>query len=586
MPATAKQPLTWILALALALGALGLRWGLPGLDSWSNDAPAPRPPLEFGRIWLETGHKYPNLQLGLDRLLYSPYLRWLRARGDILPDCSPLRDCFRDEQAAMSTLITLSRLRSLAAFVGLVLGVHALAAALGLSRRAALWAALWAALSAELAFFGKLDNLDLPYSFWLVWALVAWLWALQRGGRRDDVAFGVLAALAVTTKDQAFAAFLLPGLALLWARWREARSGEPGAGNRAGAAASRTAAGKAVLARFAVLVAAAGIPFALINNLLFNWAGFVSHVTYFVGDGGQNEMLHGSWRPAVKLDLARQYLTKTGRSMAWPSFVLALAGIGAWHLGRPTGGAEGQGAGQPAPRRRVLWLWSLPFLSYYLFLILPLKVVDTRFTIPMVALLCIPAGDLAARLWGRDAAAGPRPAIASPSGYRERGRSTAALVSSRALLLGVAAYAFLYSLNMGLAMRADSRYGAEDFLRRHLRPESLVVGMDESRHLPRIETLGIGKATIIDWEETVGEAGREAREQVQAADVLIISGKTADRLEGEEAELRDRLLAGAAGHSLAWQSRDGSPFGEWLPGAWVEERVSPEIRILVREPGR
>lgn len=556
MPQRDRRPLAFIVALALLLGGTGLRWGLPGLDSWSNDAPAPRPPLEFGRIYLSEGHKYPNLQLGLDRLLYTPYLWWQRANGGILPDCSPLRDCFRDEAAAMSTLITLSRLRSLAAFAGLVLGVHALALALGLGRRAALWAALWAALSAELAFFGKLDNLDLPYSFWLVWALVAWLKALDTGQPRDDAVFGILSALAVTTKDQAFAAFILPGLTLLWQRWREADA----SGSRAWRAAS---------ARFGVLLLAAGLPFVLINNLLFNWSGFVAHVAYFIGDGGENELLHGSWHLAVKVDLARQYLAKIGRSMGWPASLLAMAGWMAWVRGRA-----------PAPRAArasTLLLWTSPFVSYYLFLILPLKVVDTRFAIPAVALLCIPAGDLAARLWrgdGSDAAEG-----AESGGARGPG-----VVARRLVVVGIAGYSFLYSLNMGLAMRADSRYAAEDYLRNLLRADTVVVGMDESRHLPRLETMGLGQVEIIDWDETVGDEGRDARERVEAAEVIVISGKTADQLEGPAAELRDRLLRGARGHRMAWRSEARLPFGDWLPGAWVEQRVSPDIRILVREP--
>ncbi len=556
MPQRELRPLALIVALALLLGGTGLRWGLPGLDSWSNDAPAPRPPLEFGRIYLSEGHKYPNLQLGLDRLLYTPYLWWQRAKGGILPDCSPLRDCFRDEPAAMSTLITLSRLRSLAAFAGLVLGVHALALALGLDRRAALWAALWAALSGELAFFGKLDNLDLPYSFWLVWALVAWLKALASGKRRDDAVFGILCALAVTTKDQAFAAFILPGLTLLRQRWHEA-------GPFGGRAL------RAVSARFGVLLLSAGLPFVLINNLVFNWSGFVAHVAYFIADGGENEMLHGSWHPAVKVDLAMQYLAKIGRSMGWPALLLAVAGWTAWVGGR-----------RPAPREvrtSTLLLWTSPFVSYYLFLILPLKVVDTRFAIPAVALLCIPAGDLAARLWrgggwGAAAEAGSSPA---------RGPG---VVAGRLAVVGIAVYSFLYSLNMGLAMRADSRYAAEDHLRTLLRADTVVVGMDESRHLPRLETMGLGQVEIIDWDETVGEGGREALERVEAAEVIVISGKTADGLKGPAAGLRDRLLQGDAGHRLAWRSAARLPFGTWLPGAWVEQRVSPDIRILVREP--
>ena len=96
-----------ILALALFLGALGLSWGLPGLDSWSNDDPSPRVPLRIGSIWLTDTHKYPYLQLGLDRVLYAPYLVWLDARGGIRADCRPLEDCFTDETRTATVLLSL-----------------------------------------------------------------------------------------------------------------------------------------------------------------------------------------------------------------------------------------------------------------------------------------------------------------------------------------------------------------------------------------------------------------------------------------------------------------------------------------------
>ena len=540
-----------ILALALFLGALGLSWGLPGLDSWSNDDPSPRVPLRIGSIWLTDTHKYPYLQLGLDRVLYAPYLVWLDARGGIRADCRPLEDCFTDETRTATVLMALSRLRSLLMFLGLVLAVEALTARLLADRRAARWAALWAALTAEMAFFGKLGNLDMPYTFWLALSLIPFLGIVDRGRWRDYLGFGLLAALAVTTKDQVIGAYVLPGLVILALHARRAAAGADG-----WTAGLRGFLDARLLGLIAVLLTA----FALINDLVFNWSGFVAHVDYYIH--GEGAMVNPGFRVADELNQLFTFADRVAKAMGIPLALLAAAGL----VGLTA-----------AARSRARWL-LLPLASYSLFMMVPVVYTDTRFSLPALVLLYPGAGWLAARLWsgrpkGDPAANPPTP---SADGLSRR-------LAGRAVVCGVAIYSLLYSLNVSLAMRADTRYAAEAFIRGHVPLTDAIVAMDESRYLPRLETMGLTDLSVVDWRDLDDPQELPgALADIGRARWIVLSDKAAAKQTGAAGALRDRLLNGKAGFTTAWEGRSAAPFDHWLPGAWVESRVSPRVWLLRR----
>lgn len=545
-----------ILTLALFLGALGLGWGLPGLDSWSNDDPSPRVPLRIASIWLTDTHKYPYLQLGLDRVLYAPYLAWLSHGGGIRLGCQPLEDCFVDETRAATVLMAISRLRSLAMFLGLVLAVGAFTERLLADRRAALWAALFTALTAELAFFAKLGNLDLPYTFWFALSLIPFLGIVDRGRRRDYLGFGLLAALAITTKDQVIGAYVLPGLAILALHARRAAAATDGWPER-----WRHFLDARLLGLIAVLLGS----FALINNLVFNWPGFVAHVDYYIH--GEGAMVNPGFHAAEELAQVITFDEALRQAMGRPLALLASAGLFglAW-------------------RRwdRARWL-LLPLVSYYLFMMVPVVFTDTRFTLPALVLVCPAAGWLAARLWDGDvpfrAGRGPEGSDPLPSAVARTGRRW----GGRAIVCGVALYSLLYSLNAGLAMRGDTRYAAEGFIRQHVDRSEAVVAMDESRYLPRLETMGLADLRFVDWRDLDDpEEGPGALAALAGARWIVLSDKAAARQTGAAGALRDRLLDGREGFAVAWEGRAVAPFESWLPWAWVESRVSPRVWVLRR----
>ena len=114
-------------------------------------------------------------------------------------------------------------------------------------------------------FYAKTINVDVPYVFWFVMSCLFLVEALRDGRARDCIGFGIAAAAAVGTKDQAYALYVLPALYLAW-RLGRSRQG-------VAALAAGTVAGLVTLI--------------LIFNLPFNYEGFRAHVDLVLGPASE-----------------------------------------------------------------------------------------------------------------------------------------------------------------------------------------------------------------------------------------------------------------------------------------------------------
>src|SRR6185295_2032369 len=92
--------------------------------------------------------------------------------------------------------------------LGLVVLVYRCARLL-VSHAASIASAAIVALMPAFIFYGKLANVDVPYLFWFMLATFFYLRAYTRDRARDYFFWGISAAIAVGTKDQA-AGLLLP----------------------------------------------------------------------------------------------------------------------------------------------------------------------------------------------------------------------------------------------------------------------------------------------------------------------------------------------------------------------------------------
>ena len=574
----------WLLpiGLYLLLAGTGLSWGLPNAESWSNDDIAPSSVLRVDEWYRSGSYKYPYLQLLIDRVLYEPYLRLEAAAGHIQAACLPVRRCLEDPPRQLGQLILISRLRSLFMGLGLLLLTAAVAGA-AFGPQAAFWAALLASVNETLGFYAKQGNLDVPYTFWFMASVWVYQRILRGAGPRHWLAFGTLAGAALATKEGIIGAYPLMGLAMLINAWRhEAEPArEAGAGAAAPAAARRLAWSLGLMA-FGLLAV-----YALAMNAVFNPQGLTAHLRHWLQGEGvapYNDDYQGALWFASEIGSAAVF------GAGWPLFLGLVCGS-AFSLA------------DSATRRPAIAL-SLPLLSYFAFTIVPIRFIFPRFLLPVYLLLACLAAPQLARLGRVALGKGPRP--------RHTRLVAASLI---ALLFG---YSACYSLNVGLAMRQDSRLQAEAWLAEHLEAGTQIVGLGSRGALPRLDTLAL-EAEWIDWRrlppylqaadlkdsERADDEFQALAQMLSAADRpspvappgaphwLLLSSRSMPSPAEAGHGLWQGLIAGRAGYRLRWDSGTDipvraryddrpSPLGAWLPGLVVEARVSPRIWILER----
>src|SRR5262249_50656244 len=124
-------------------------------------------------------------------------------------------------------------------------------------RWAGVGAAALVALTPTFVYYAKMGNLDVPYLFWFALSLLFFLRAWRRARVVDVVLFALAAALAVATKDQAFALYVLTVPALAWRVRRPP---------------------------LLALLAGVGLAaFAVLGGVVFNPGGWLDHVRLIAG---------------------------------------------------------------------------------------------------------------------------------------------------------------------------------------------------------------------------------------------------------------------------------------------------------------
>jgi len=292
--------------------------------------------------------------------------------------------------------------------------------------RAALFGAAMYALLTPFIYYAKTANVDVPYVMWFALALYFYLSVLERGSATDYVLWALTGTLAVCTKDQAYGLFAAMPLVVFYQRGR-------GAFDR----------------RLAVASATAIVAFVLIYNLPVNAAGFAAHIRTLVGASGGYRAYEPTW--SGRLALLDVTIRLVGRSWGWPMFLVAVIGA-ALALVSPT-------------RRRIAMWLLLPVVSYYLTFINVVLYSYDRFLLPVCFVLALFGGYALDR-------------FTLASSFR---------VWRRAAVAGMFAYTFLYSVTVDVLMLRDSRYAAEEWLRRHVDDEAVVAASSVITYMPRLD---------------------------------------------------------------------------------------------------
>lgn len=429
MPAALRPhaPFALLLLLSLCLCAWGLGWGLPSRKGWAPDELLPQDVLagldaRFSNGWHE---RYPPLHYYALAVAYAPALI---AEPPQPGRALPLRQ--------QEHLARVGRGLSLLFWTGLLAGVYRLGLEL-MGRAGGLLAALLTALVLPFVYYAKLANLEVPYLCWWTWSLLFYARALagRRGATLPLLAF--FAALAVTTKDQAYGLYALLPLPILVQRWPEARW-------------------RALLSRDVLVAIVTGLgAFALVHNLAFNLEGFRAHVAAMLASGQAFRAFEGNL--SGQLGLLRSAAANLAFCLGLPATLLAGLGVAvAWRA------------------RERPWLGLLaPVLSYHLTFVAVVLYCYDRFTLPWAVIACLFAAR--ALLFGF--------ARGGPS------RACAALALVLCVGLGLAR-----GLALNLHMVHDGRYAVEDWLAARARPQDVVGQTAPSAFMPRLRAEGLRAA--------------------------------------------------------------------------------------------
>ncbi len=439
-----SSPLAWILCATFLVHIVGIFWGMPASDAWEDDGIAPRDFLVGTYETYLPGHffTYPPVHLLALSLLTSPAWGVALARA---PSFAP-----HDVIGTMIQVPTMTILTVVARFVSelMALGIIYLLAKLAeeiWGKRASLLVALVIAVNAPLTYYAHTSNLDVPYLFWSCFALLETVRAIVRHDPRRFRRVMLLGALAVGTKDQAYAIFLLgfPATIVAWfALDRVARE-------RKGAIARQLAIGLAI----------AGVLFLLVSGAITNPSGFKARIHFLLGPASQNHAYYAAtW--AGRLEIVKGIALGFDRFYPWPFAAAALAGLGI-HVAR----ARGRG-----DEREKLVAGLVPLFGAVSFVVcfnMTARRTEHRFAMPEMLLLAVYAG--VAFDW-----------------LLERWQSTWRRRAALGVVGGLLAWALFVCVDVDVMLLFDPRYDTEAWLRDHVQSGDLIEIYGANAYLPRL----------------------------------------------------------------------------------------------------
>jgi len=436
---TAASPLAWILVASLAVRLVGITWGLPAADGWDDDGVAPRDFLSgvYESYVPGSFFTYPPVHLLLLTLLTLPGWVVGLVRATSLSPHDVIAELTRVPYMTAFSLVARAVAEVMA--LGIVYAVARIGEELW-GRRAGLWGAGVVALNAPFAYHAHTSNLDVPYLFWSMFAL---LWLVRTIVRHEPRLLryaGLCAALAVGTKDQAYAVFVL-SIPVALGAWLAAD-------------AWPREHVRLVARQLVVAIVTAAVLLAVVDGAVTNPTGFVKRLHFLTGTASQDHAYYAAnWigRRRVLEDTVRFF--DHFYPVALAPFVLAgvYLHVTRTHVDRP--------------RLVAGLLPALALVSFTLAFNCVARRTEHRFLLPQSVFVSLYAG-LAFDV-----------VTAQASRIRVVGWVAALALGGRALFDCVA---------VDVALVRDPRYAAEAWLDAHVAPGDSIEVYGNNVYLPRL----------------------------------------------------------------------------------------------------
>lgn len=435
-----------VLFAATLLHAVPLSWGMPASDSWDVDGVAPRDVLPGLASTFSPGdyYTYPPLQLILIGILTLPVTIAAVVQAGSTDIPAVIHEIIKP--GYMTAITMTARIVTMLMSLGVIACVGFVASELAPPERrrpVMVFAALFATLNWALSYYSHTSNLDVPYLFW---AMIATLWLVRAIARREPRRlrmFAVFAVMAVATKDQAYAMFLL-GAPTAIAAWLVIDTW------------ARAARPRTLIVRDIALATVIGVVLLLLlDGAIFNPSGFRARVAFLTGPASKDfEILSRDTRGRL-LAFADSF---TYFRRHYPPIVSVLV-----LLGIPIAIARARRVSAPVFAASLVPVWIA--LSFSICFNVAALRAEERFTLPQMLMGAVFAGSALDALWH----------LAHPTS-----RLVARAVS--VLLLGLA---LLECLRLDATLLAEPRYDAERYLAEHATAADLIETHGLNVYLPR-----------------------------------------------------------------------------------------------------
>ena len=420
-----------LLIFSFCLNICGIWWGLPSFSGWAPDELIPLRVIEGIEKGFSNGwhYKYPPVHFYILAVLYSPV--WLLHKLNIIDIYS---------LPAYTFLFYIGRF--LTALMGCVLLLIVYLCGLEIyDKKSSLWAVLIIALSVPFIYYSKTINLEVPYLVWVMLSLLFYLKLLKYHHLNDYLLFALTAAIAVCTKDQAYAFYLLTPIFIVVEHHRYLKQYNPDI------TLKESLTDKKIILSLVVGIGA----FLLLQNIIFNLPGFLKHVKLITAGGG-------SIRPRYEqnifgqLQMFRQTLTHLRFSLGWPIYIICLLGC-ASILSR-------------VKKNYLFVSLFVPTVSYYLFYVCVVWYNNVRYLMPLTLILALCGGKFLGEFLN------PEKTL---------------FKAKVSLVTFLFVYTFAYGFSVNILMMQDSRYYVEKWMQQNIDPSALILNTAGNKYSPRLD---------------------------------------------------------------------------------------------------